>query len=138
MSGIIEWEDLTFPDRVVLKSRSTKSFLNFTRVWFELSQGDRLLVNWHHRLMASKIDDLIAGRLEPGNLIINIPPGGTKTEFFSIHFPAYVNALVQGVGEHFCVAGLAGINDGLSHDILSFAGFSYYNRKSPRSRVRSG
>ncbi|HBY7474287.1 TPA: terminase, partial [Klebsiella pneumoniae] len=26
---------------------------------------------------------------------INIPPGGTKTEFFSIHFPAYVNALVQ-------------------------------------------
>nr|WP_279077330.1 phage terminase large subunit [Hafnia alvei] len=95
MSEIIEWEDLTFPDRVVLKSKSTKSFLNFTRVWFELVQGDRLLVNWHHRLMASKIDDLIAGRLEPRNLIINIPPGGTKTEFFSIHFPAYVNALVQ-------------------------------------------
>ncbi|EKN4770005.1 phage terminase large subunit [Yersinia enterocolitica] len=95
MSKVIEWEDLTFPERVVLKSKSTKSFLNFTRLWFELVQGDRLLVNWHHRLMASKIDDLIAGRLQPRNLIINIPPGGTKTEFFSIHFPAYVNALVQ-------------------------------------------
>lgn len=95
MSGIIEWDDLSFPERVIIRSKSTKSFLNFTRIWFELIQGDRLLVNWHHRLMASKIDDLLAGRLIPLNLIINIPPGGTKTEFFSIHFPAYVNALVQ-------------------------------------------
>ncbi|STQ10428.1 Uncharacterised protein [Enterobacter cloacae] len=78
MNEIIEWDDLSFPERVVLRSKSTKSFLNFTRLWFELIQGDRLLVNWHHRLMASKIDDLIAGRLEPRNLIINIPPGGTK------------------------------------------------------------
>lgn len=95
MSGIIEWDDLSFPERVIIRSKSTKSFLNFTRIWFELIQGDRLLVNWHHRLMASKIDDLLAGRLVPRNLIINIPPGGTKTEFFSINFPAYVNALVQ-------------------------------------------
>lgn len=95
MSGIIEWDDLSFPELVIIRSKSTKSFLNFTRIWFELIQGDRLLVNWHHRLMASKIDDLLAGRLVPRNLIINIPPGGTKTEFFSIHFPAYVNALVQ-------------------------------------------
>ncbi|HGW4134674.1 TPA: phage terminase large subunit [Klebsiella pneumoniae] len=95
MSGIIEWDDLSFPERVIIRSKSTKSFLNFTRIWFELIQGDRLLVNWHHRLMASKIDDLLAGRLVPRNLIINIPPGGTKTEFFSIHFPAYVNALLQ-------------------------------------------
>lgn len=95
MSGIIEWDDLSFPERVIIRSKSTKSFLNFTRIWFELIQGDRLLVNWHHRLMALKIDDLLAGRLVPRNLIINIPPGGTKTEFFSIHFPAYVNALVQ-------------------------------------------
>lgn len=95
MAQVIEWEDLDFPARVNVKIKSTRSFLNFTRLWFELIQGDRLLVNWHHRLMASKIDDLIAGRLNPRNLIINIPPGGTKTEFFSIHFPAYVNALVQ-------------------------------------------
>ena len=95
MSGIIEWDDLSLPERVIIRSKSTKSFLNFTRIWFELIQGDRLLVNWHHRLMASKIDDLLAGRLVPRNLIINIPPGGTKTEFFSIHFTAYVNALVQ-------------------------------------------
>ncbi|EMB4322219.1 phage terminase large subunit [Pluralibacter gergoviae] len=95
MSEILDWEDLSFPERVVIKSKSEKSFLNFTRLWFELLQGDRMMVNWHHRLMASKIDDLIAGELNPRNLIVNIPPGGTKTEFFSVHLPAYINTLVQ-------------------------------------------
>lgn len=92
---ILEWEDINFPTRVALKAKSEKSFLNFTRLWFELLAGQRMMVNWHHRLMASKIDELIAGDLTPGNLIVNIPPGGTKTEFFSIHLPAYINMLVQ-------------------------------------------
>lgn len=92
---ILEWEDLDFPARAALKAKSEKSFLNFTRLQFELQSGQRMMVNWHHRLMASKIDDLIKGELRPRNLIVNIPPGGTKTEFFSIHLPAYVNMLVQ-------------------------------------------
>lgn len=54
MSDILEWENLDFPSRVALKSRSEKSFLNFTRIWFELLQSDRLLVNWHHKMMDSK------------------------------------------------------------------------------------
>ncbi|WP_281083916.1 phage terminase large subunit [Klebsiella quasivariicola] len=93
--ALTEWDDLTLPQRVILKKKSTKSFLNFTRIWFELLQGDQLRVNWHHRLTASKIDSLIAGTLPERNLIINTPPGSTKTEFFSIHLPPYVNALVQ-------------------------------------------
>ncbi|MDE8755667.1 phage terminase large subunit [Pectobacterium polaris] len=95
MTQLLEWENLDFPARVALKSKSEKSFLNFTRIWFEMLQGDRLLVNWHHKMMASKIDDLVAGRLQPRNLIINVPPGGTKTEFVSVHLPAYINMLVQ-------------------------------------------
>lgn len=92
---VLEWDELNFLDRLAIKRKSQKSFLNFTRIWFELMQGDRMLVNWHHRLMASKVDDLIDGKLQPRNLIVNIPPGGTKTEFFSIHLPAYVNTLTQ-------------------------------------------
>ena len=95
MTQLLEWDNLDFPARVALKSKSEKSFLNFTRLWFEMLQGDRLLVNWHHKMMASKIDDLVAGRLKPRNLIINVPPGGTKTEFVSVHLPAYINMLVQ-------------------------------------------
>ncbi len=95
MTQLLEWENLDFPARVALKSKSEKSFLNLTRIWFEMLQGDRLLVNWHHKMMASKIDDLVASRLQPRNLIINVPPGGTKTEFVSVHLPAYINMLVQ-------------------------------------------
>ena len=83
---ILEWEDLDFPARVALKAKCEKSFLNFTRLQFELQSGQRMMVNWHHRLMASKIDDLIKGRLQPRNLIVNIPRR-TKTEFSQFTFP---------------------------------------------------
>lgn len=90
----LEWEDIEFPTRVALKKKSQESFLSFTRIFFELLQGEMMMINWHHRLMASKIDDMIYGRLNPRNLIVNVPPGGTKTEFFSIHLPAYIAAMV--------------------------------------------
>ncbi|EEC6969536.1 phage terminase large subunit [Salmonella enterica] len=95
MMALIEWDDLNFPQRVMLKNKSTRSFLNYTRLWFELIQGDRMMVNWHHRMMAAKIDGIINGTAAQRNLIINTPPGSTKTEFFSIHLPAYINTLVQ-------------------------------------------
>lgn len=93
--ALIEWDDLNFPQRVMLKNKSTRSFLNYTRLWFEIIQGDRMMVNWHHRMMAAKIDGIINGTAAQRNLIINTPPGSTKTEFFSIHLPAYINTLVQ-------------------------------------------
>ncbi|MBH0365726.1 phage terminase large subunit [Salmonella enterica] len=95
MMALIEWDDLNFPQRVMLKNKSTRSFLNYTRLWFELIQGDRMMVNWHHRMMSAKIDGIINGTAARRNLIINTPPGSTKTEFFSIHLPAYINTLVQ-------------------------------------------
>jgi predicted phage terminase large subunit-like protein len=86
---------MDFPDRLAIKIRSEKSFLNFTRLWFEMLQGDRMLVNWHHKWMAKEIDKVVRGGHSSTNLAISIPPGGTKTEFMSIHLPAYTNMLVK-------------------------------------------
>lgn len=86
---------MDFPARVAIKTKSEKSFLNFTRIWFEMLQGDRMLVNWHHRWMAREIDKVVRGGHSSTNLAISIPPGGTKTEFMSIHLPAYTNMLVK-------------------------------------------
>lgn len=94
MSRRLEWEDCSFDTRVKIKIRSQQSFLNFTRLWFELIQGEKLLVNWHHHLMADAVDNMINGD-GTKSLVLNVPPGSTKTEFFSIHLPAYVNSLVQ-------------------------------------------
>ncbi len=98
MNNLIEWEEKDFLGRLAIKQRSEKSFLNFTRLWFEIMQGDRMLVNWHHKWMAREIDAIIRGADNSVNLAISIPPGGTKTEFMSIHLPAYTNMLVQ-IGE---------------------------------------
>lgn len=90
-----EWEDMSFPERVAIKDASERSFLNFTRIWFELLQGEKMLVNWHHRWIASTVDRVVRGESPSTNLAISIPPGGTKTELMSIHLPAYTNMLVQ-------------------------------------------
>ena len=92
---ILEWSELTFPDKVALKAFSEQSLLNFTQVWFEIGLGEKMLVNWHHRYIADHADAIIRGELIPRNLIINLPPGGTKTEFFSIHMPAYQTTLIS-------------------------------------------
>lgn len=74
---------------------SEDNFLAFTKFWFEVLQGETFLVNWHHRWIADALDDIIFNRVENKNLIVNIPPGGTKTELLSIHLPAYTTALVK-------------------------------------------
>lgn len=61
--------------------------LTFMRVWFQISQADRLLVNWHHRLFNLHAKRVLSGECQ--NLIVNVPPGGTKTEFWSVHLPVY-------------------------------------------------
>lgn len=116
-----EWEDLTFPEKVAIKSASEKSFLNFTRLWFEILQGEKLLVNWHHKWIASTVDNAVKGD-KSINLAISIPPGGTKTELMSIHLPAYTNMLVQ-----------IGVLDKFRNLNLSFAD-SLTKRNSRRTR----
>lgn len=92
---MIEFEELNLPQRVALKQMSQGDFLTFTRLWFNLMQGDKLRVNWHHHMFADLVDDIIWRRIPNRNWVINVPPGSTKTEFFSIHLPAYVNSLVN-------------------------------------------
>lgn len=95
MTEILEFDQLSFVERLHLKIKAEKSFLNFTRIFFELLQGDRLLVNWHHRYIAWMVDEVVRRGAHSTSLAISIPPGGTKTEFMSIHLPAYTNMLVQ-------------------------------------------
>jgi predicted phage terminase large subunit-like protein len=61
--------------------------LAFTALWFNVSQVDSFRPNWHHHYYNWIAEQLLAGDMQ--NVIVNIPPGGTKTEFWSIHFPAY-------------------------------------------------
>lgn len=86
----IEWEALSTQERALLKAAGEVSPLSFTALWFNISQGDSFRSNWHHHYFNWAAEKVLSG--EAQNVIINIPPGGTKTEFWSVHLPVYCMA----------------------------------------------
>lgn len=83
----IEWDALNKGERAALVKAGEHSPLAFAALWFNVSQGDSFRTNWHHHYFDYAARKLLSG--EAQNVIVNIPPGGTKTEFFSVHFPVY-------------------------------------------------
>jgi predicted phage terminase large subunit-like protein len=72
--------------RLVAKVKCEEDHLFFTRFFFKARMNQKFLVNWHHRLIADVVDDVFAGRRK--NVVINVAPGGTKTELVVINFIA--------------------------------------------------
>lgn len=87
MSEALVWEEMTPAEKLAVKSLSTYNFETFLRLWFGLTQGQKYILNWHHRYLCRIVDEIISG--ERKDTIINCPPGGGKTEITSIHFPVY-------------------------------------------------
>ncbi len=70
----------------IIKAQCELDHLFFTRYFFKARQNIKFRVNWHHRLIADVVDDVIKGKRK--NVIINVSPGGTKTELVVINFIA--------------------------------------------------
>lgn len=70
----------------VAQSQCETDHLFFSRYHFKARQNIKFLVNWHHRLIADVIDDVIAGVLK--NVVITVSPGSSKTELVVINFIA--------------------------------------------------
>lgn len=69
------------------KERCEASLLDFTRFFFRIRQGMPMIVNWHHHFVAEELQAVLDGKTE--NLVLNMPPGSTKTELASINLMAY-------------------------------------------------
>lgn len=87
MTEILQWDQLNHWDRKAIKHNCERSFEFFVRVFFQLLQGQHFLKNWHHSLMCNVVEDIFYGR--ENRVIVNVSPGATKTEIFSVHFPAW-------------------------------------------------
>ena len=83
----IEWESLTAQEQLGLAAAGETSPLAFCSLWFNVSQVDSFRTNWHHHYFNWAAEKLIAGEVQ--NVIINVAPGSTKTEFWSVHLPVY-------------------------------------------------
>lgn len=75
--------------RQVIKSECEADHLFFTRYFFKQRQGTKFIVNWHHYLISEALQRVIDGKCK--NLVINLPPGGTKTEL------AVINLIARGL-----------------------------------------
>ncbi len=60
--------------------------LEFTRRFFMVREGAPFLIGPHHHVLARVMDDVFAGKIS--RLIINIPPGFTKTQMCVVDFVA--------------------------------------------------
>lgn len=63
--------------------------LFFSRYFFKIREGVKFKVNWHHKKMCDAIQRVIDGQCK--RLIINVPPGSSKTE------TAVINLIARGL-----------------------------------------
>jgi hypothetical protein len=90
---ILQWDDMTTAQRIALKASCEGCFAAFLRYFFQLLQGQRFLWNWHHAYFCQLAEEIYQQKHE--RVIINCPPGSTKTEIWSIHWPAW--CIIQNI-----------------------------------------
>lgn len=73
-------------EQAVIKHKAEKDHLFFSRVFFKHRQNIKFRINWHHKLIADVLQDVIDGKRK--NVVINVPPGSSKTELAIINFIA--------------------------------------------------
>lgn len=68
----------------IARVKCEDSHLFYTRYFFKHRQGTKFIVNWHHVIIGAIVDKVMRGELK--NVIINVPPGSSKTEMVAINF----------------------------------------------------
>jgi len=71
----------------ILRYKLENDFLAFCRYFFKEVMGDKMIISDHHKVLAKTLDRVYHGEIK--RLVINLPPGYTKTEIAVIHFIAW-------------------------------------------------
>lgn len=76
----------SFQHKKMLKYGMLHDSIMFSRYFFKHREGRQFMVNAHHKIIAKTLQKVLDGKIK--RLIINIPPGYTKTEEAVINFMA--------------------------------------------------
>lgn len=79
----IAWDN---NEKAILRHLFEQDGIYFMRYFFKLREGTKMLLNWHHYGIEWALQRVIDGHIN--RLIINIPPGYTKTELAVLNFIA--------------------------------------------------
>ena len=81
---MLQWDNLNYAQREAIRLACEESFEAFLRIMFQLIQGQKFKKNWHHTYECQIAEQVYRGELK--RVIINVAPGSTKTEIWSIHW----------------------------------------------------
>lgn len=84
---LMQWELLSPAEKIAVKLACESSFEAFMRIFFQLVQGQYFKKNWHHTYECGLAEDVYYEKIT--RAIVNVAPGSTKTEIWSIHWPAW-------------------------------------------------
>ena len=84
---MLRWDEMDNAEKLAVKAMSQGSFEAFIRIWFQLLQGQYFKKNWHHTYECELAERVYRDEIKRG--IVNVAPGSTKTEIWSIHWPAW-------------------------------------------------
>lgn len=117
-----------------------RSFFNFFCEFWDTIESEELILNWHIKYLCNELQDLsryiIAREAKPYDLIINIPPGTTKSRICTIMWPAWLwthDASLRIIANSYS-ADLADDHSSKSRDIILSP---KYRRLFPEVRLRS-
>ena len=96
MSDILQWENMTDAEKIAVKVASEASFETFMRIFFQLIQGQKFKKNWHHTYECKLAEAVYERKIRRG--IINVAPGSTKTEIWSIHWICW--CILKSISKH--------------------------------------
>lgn len=77
----------------ILREINNRSFYHFLRYFWDEYSSEELVLNWHIKLMCDELQQIAErvaeGKAKKDDLLINIPPGTTKTATCMIMFPVW-------------------------------------------------
>lgn len=112
------------------RRRGTSSLINFTSYTFPEYE-----VNWHHRVVANHLDNVLTGEIR--RLMVFMPPQNGKSELVSRRFPAY--ALGKDPNLRFIATSYsAGLAHDMSRDVQKVMDTRDYRVLFPEARLASG
>jgi len=74
----------TANEQRMLRYMLERDGIQFFRYFFPVREGSKVVLNWHHYVIEYVLEQVLKGNIN--RLIINLPPGYTKTELAVINF----------------------------------------------------
>ncbi len=78
----------------IQRKRSTESFYDFVRLFWDVVIKETPIYNWHIKYLCDELQILapyiVSRETKPYDIIINIPPGTTKTTICTIMYPVWL------------------------------------------------